>query len=433
MSNPRAIAPELFFLGSAETALKGKSSAAATMSLVDLGKRLLEAARNGEDEEVRTLMANGAPFTTDWLGTSPLHLAAQYGHCSTAEVLLRAGISKDARTKVDRTPLHVAATEGHELIVDLLIRSGADINAKDMLKMTALHWATQHGHHNVAQLLIKHGADVHALSKFDKSPFDIAMDIQHAGLVSLLQEGMRKQVNRNAEASIINGNVAPQFIIQGVPNIQGGVINIADLIKPNSGDTEEAIAVSALDTGIQQVVNEAGQRVITILTDEQGHLQTRLGQPVFVTMQNGRQVLAVPASQIKEEVVEEDVEPPTRRRKIEVVSSAIEQSDTEQLQRQLQEAHRAAAAYHQQLLQKEKEAEAYRRQLEAMANGQAANTASLGGQQVIIQEEVCVDSPQIEGEEEVLLLSDGDVVLNTEEIDSTEDPQSITIHTKLIS
>lgn len=56
------------------------------------------------------------------LGASPLHLAAQYGHRSTAEVLLRAGICKDARTKVDRTPLHMAATEGHELIVDLLIR-----------------------------------------------------------------------------------------------------------------------------------------------------------------------------------------------------------------------------------------------------------------------------------------------------------------------
>lgn len=51
-----------------------------------------------------------------------MHLAAQYGHRSTAEVLLRAGICKDARTKVDRTPLHMAATEGHELIVDLLIR-----------------------------------------------------------------------------------------------------------------------------------------------------------------------------------------------------------------------------------------------------------------------------------------------------------------------
>lgn len=56
------------------------------------------------------------------MGTSPLHLAAQYGHYSTAEVLLRAGVSRDARTKVDRTPLHMAAAEGHSSIVELLVK-----------------------------------------------------------------------------------------------------------------------------------------------------------------------------------------------------------------------------------------------------------------------------------------------------------------------
>lgn len=66
-------------------------------------------------------------------------------------------------------------------------QSGADINAKDMLKMTALHWAAQHGHHGVAEALIKHGADVHALSKFDKTPFDIAVDMQNTELMLLLQ------------------------------------------------------------------------------------------------------------------------------------------------------------------------------------------------------------------------------------------------------
>ena len=37
------------------------------MSLVDLGKRLLEAAKRGDTDEVRQLMSNGAPFTTDWV------------------------------------------------------------------------------------------------------------------------------------------------------------------------------------------------------------------------------------------------------------------------------------------------------------------------------------------------------------------------------
>ncbi|NWX20268.1 GABP2 protein, partial [Aegotheles bennettii] len=165
------------------------------MSLVDLGKRLLEAARKGEDDEVRKLMARGAPFTTDWLGTSPLHLAAQHGHYSTAEVLLRAGVSRDARTKVDRTPLHMAAADGHARIVELLIRSGADVNAKDMLKMTALHWATEHNHRDVVELLLRYGADVHAASKFDKSAFDIALDKNNPETLVMLQEAMQNQVD----------------------------------------------------------------------------------------------------------------------------------------------------------------------------------------------------------------------------------------------
>ena len=70
------------------------------------------------------LMSNGAPFTTDWLGSSPLHFAAMNGHYGTCEVLLRAGISRDARTKVDRTPLHLAAQEGHADLVELLLRHG---------------------------------------------------------------------------------------------------------------------------------------------------------------------------------------------------------------------------------------------------------------------------------------------------------------------
>ncbi|XP_038828304.1 GA-binding protein subunit beta-2-like [Salvelinus namaycush] len=399
------------------------------MSLVDLGKRLLEAARKGQDDEVRTLMANGAPFTTDWLGTSPLHLAAQHGHYSTAEVLLRAGVSRDARTKVDRTPLHMAASEGHNVIVDLLVRSGADINAKDMLKMTALHWAAQNGHQRVAETLVKHGADVHALSKFDKTPFDIAGDIQNADLMLLLQEGMQNQVNMNAEAGMTGSSAQPQFIIQGIPGLQGGVVNLADLLnnaaKANSaGESEEAIAANSLDPGsIQHMVNEQGQRVITIVTDQHGNLQTGgLGQPFFVTMQHGQQMLAMPANQVIEEVVDEAPQPPpSRKRKLEASANHMESGDTEQLQRQLQEANRKAQEYRQQLMCKEQEAEQYRMKLEAMSHSHTNGTSE--------QEEV-VGGDEDEVQEE-LMLQEGDIIIKTEELVTLVD--SAPSHTEVIS
>ncbi|XP_029653436.1 GA-binding protein subunit beta-1-like [Octopus sinensis] len=159
------------------------------MSLVELGKQLLDAAKRGDTDEVRTLMSNGAPFTTDWLGMSPLHFAARNGHFQTADVLLRAGISRDARTKVDRTPLHVASQEGHVTIVNLLLANSADIEAKDMLKMTPLHWATEKGHSTIVELLIKNGADVNVDDKFERTTLDIAHGNARQDILQLLHMG----------------------------------------------------------------------------------------------------------------------------------------------------------------------------------------------------------------------------------------------------
>ncbi|XP_067411858.1 GA-binding protein subunit beta-1 isoform X3 [Emydura macquarii macquarii] len=344
------------------------------MSLVDLGKKLLEAARAGQDDEVRILMANGAPFTTDWLGTSPLHLAAQYGHYSTTEVLLRAGVSRDARTKVDRTPLHMAASEGHANIVEVLLKHGADVNAKDMLKMTALHWATEHNHQEVVELLIKYGADVHTQSKFCKTALDIAIDNGNEDVAEILQIAMQNQINTNPESpdTVTIHAATPQFIIG-----PGGVVNLTVVA------TEEVVTAESVDGAIQQVVSSGGQQVITIVTDgiQLGNLHSiptsGIGQPIIVTMPDGQQVLTVPATDIAEETVISE-EPPVKRQCIEIVENRVESAEIEEretLQKQLDEANREAQKYRQQLLKKEQEAEAYRQKLEAMTRLQTNKEA----------------------------------------------------------
>ncbi|XP_040198509.1 GA-binding protein subunit beta-1 isoform X2 [Rana temporaria] len=395
------------------------------MSLVDLGKKLLEAARAGQDDEVRILMANGAPFTTDWLGTSPLHLAAQYGHYSTTEVLLRAGVSRDARTKVDRTPLHMAASEGHANIVEVLIKHGADINAKDMLKMTALHWATEHNHHEVVELLVKYGADVHSLSKFCKTAFDISADNGNEDIAEILQIAMQNQINTNPESpeTVTIHTATPQFFIGpgGVVNLtdENGIAStvqfgnsstsvlatlaaLAEASAPlsNSSETpvvatEEVVTAESVDGAIQQVVSSGGQQVITIVTDggiHLGNLQSGLSsagitQPCIVTMPDGQQVLTVPATDMAEETVISE-EPPSKRQCIEIIENRVESAEIEIpetsgsefyivntqefsqerecLQKQLDDANREAQKYRQQLLRKEQEADAYRQKLEAM-------------------------------------------------------------------
>ncbi|XP_046915296.2 ada2a-containing complex component 3 [Dermatophagoides farinae] len=164
----------------------------ATINFSELGKKLLESARNGDSEEVIELINSGAPFTTDWLGASPLHYAAQYGHVETVETLLRSGIAKDSRTKIDRTALHVASQEGFLETVNVLINFGCDVDSRDMLKMTPLHWAVQRGHRQIVELLLNSGADVKIINKFDKTPIDVAYSCGHDDYVPLLKSYLGK-------------------------------------------------------------------------------------------------------------------------------------------------------------------------------------------------------------------------------------------------
>ncbi|RXM92904.1 GA-binding protein subunit beta-1 [Acipenser ruthenus] len=355
------------------------------MSLVDLGKRLLEAARKGQDDEVRTLMANGAPFTTDW--------------------------------------------------------NGADINAKDMLKMTALHWAADHGHRESAELLVKYGADVHVLSKFDKTPFDISADNHNTELMLLLQDGMQNQLDLNPDRSVPVSNAVtlstPQFIFSS-----GGVLNLSDLVSSattkttsgettvsstsvlatlaalaeasgpmsnsnRSGESEEVITADSVDSAIQQMVSGGGQRVITIVTDQHGNLQTSgLGQQFIVTMQDGQQVLTLPAGHITEEEVVEEVQPvPAKKRRLEAVLNHTPINDTE---------------YRQQLLRKEQEAEQYRLKLEAMVQVQSnGNTAE--GKREEEEEDEEGAGLGVQEEEVVTGLPEGAIVIKAEELEQEEE------------
>lgn len=194
-----------------------RSRSQEALSIVELGKQLLNSAKHGDTGSVRELMCKGAPFTTDCLGTSALHFAAKYNHTETAEVLLRAGISRDARTKVDRTPLHLAAYEGHHHMAQLLLKYGADVDSRDMLKMTPLHWAVEKEHVEVMHVLLEYGADKNANSKFDKTPMSLALEHGRSYLMDILQqerEIIGIQTQQQHQASSAELEVATHNLIQ---------------------------------------------------------------------------------------------------------------------------------------------------------------------------------------------------------------------------
>lgn len=181
-------------------------SSAGSSQLQELGRQLLQCAADGQAEQLERLMARGAPLTSDWLGTSPLHMAAMYGHLNVAKFLLSTGVVRDVRTKVDKTPLHFAATEGFLDIARLLLEHGAAVDLRDMLNMTALHWAVQRAHTECVELLLKYGANVQISNKFDKTPLDIAVDIANTNIQHMLNNcelyRAAVQANNNTEAEL---------------------------------------------------------------------------------------------------------------------------------------------------------------------------------------------------------------------------------------
>lgn len=72
-------------------------------------------------------------------GKSPLHLAVQFGHTSTVDVLLNLGADIHCRCNSNIGVLHFAAIGGHIALIKLLIKNKCRVNGRDDYLMTPLH------------------------------------------------------------------------------------------------------------------------------------------------------------------------------------------------------------------------------------------------------------------------------------------------------
>ena len=126
---------------------------------------IIDATKRGDVEEVQALIQQGADVNEAYGdGMTALHWAAERGDLRVAEVLIAAGASVEAGTRIGHyTPLHIAAKAGRPEVVAALIEAGVDVNvATTNSGATPLHLAASAGSADVIRLLVQHGADVNS-------------------------------------------------------------------------------------------------------------------------------------------------------------------------------------------------------------------------------------------------------------------------------
>jgi ankyrin repeat protein len=126
------------------------------------GAMLLEAATAGRLEEVRKLIADGAPVDMrDSSGRTPLLLATRADRIEVALALINAGADVNAKDDIQDTPFLYAGAEGRNAILEAMLATGrANLRDTNRYGGTALIPAAHHGHPETVRILLQTGIDI---------------------------------------------------------------------------------------------------------------------------------------------------------------------------------------------------------------------------------------------------------------------------------
>ena len=125
-------------------------------------------------------------------GYTLLHLAAYFGHVTTATLLLECGadVAAVSRDDAEGTPLHAAAAGRQHALCWLLLAHGAPVDAQQTGGFTALHAAARYGDLAIVQLLVVNGADPWLEADDGKIAADIAYEFDHDAVAAYLRTHM---------------------------------------------------------------------------------------------------------------------------------------------------------------------------------------------------------------------------------------------------
>ncbi len=171
-------------------------------------ERFVQAIKDGQTDELRTLIEAGFDVNQSVDNSTPLHIAVLSKKMAVIDFLLKAGADVNAEEAATQaTPLHLAALQGHTKIAALLIQKGANPNTKMNFDLTPLLIATKFQKVGVLQLLIKSKANLDHSDQEGFTALHFAVQNRDEALTHLLIEN-GANVNKHAK----NNKITPLML-----------------------------------------------------------------------------------------------------------------------------------------------------------------------------------------------------------------------------
>ena len=204
---------------------------AAVVSSASRDVRLADAAQQGDAQAVRALMKEKVDVNAaQGDGMTPLHWAAFNDDLDVATLLISAGASPKAATRVGAiTPLLIACKNGNPAMVKAMLDAGAGPNTANADGATALMTAAISGSADTVTLLLKRGADVNAReSAHQQTALMFAAAENRAGVITALAahgadlEAATTVVSLEEDKLDDNGNPLPKKETEAGSTVTGG-------------------------------------------------------------------------------------------------------------------------------------------------------------------------------------------------------------------
>ena len=210
---------------------------------------IVDAARNGNRDAVRTLLQKGANVNeAEGDGTTALHWASYKDDLQIADALIKASANVNAANDLGATPLWTASQNGSEAMVKRLLDSGARPNLALLSGETSLMVASRTGNPAVVELLLAKGANANARGSRDQTALMWAVAQKHPEVVKVL-------LSRGAD---VHARSATWTDVEAVP--PHGRLEYNKAI-PHGGDTALMFASLVGDVASARLLVAAGANV----------------------------------------------------------------------------------------------------------------------------------------------------------------------------